>query len=321
MKKSGLIVGVVGVVLCVMVSVCLGADREQFNVTKLSLDGHLLTATAEQLNTLAAYSNATAEATYSNLVLNGTLAVAGAVTFTTPATVPSGGSGASTFTDGGILLGSGTGAFTDLGVATNGQIPIGDGASDPILATLTGTAGEIEITNGAGSITIGIPATVTGVSTLTNAALAVYGATLDLSAGLTIVEGALENSTVVSADIKDDTIVDADINTAAAIDATKIGAGTVTSAEFGYISNLTSSVQTQIDALSGAGVGGVLAPTYIIVGNASTSATAVAVSGDIALAADGTVTGAGVTTNVNVLTATGVTNVFCFTNGLLRVIN
>ncbi len=67
--------------------------------------------------------------------------------------VVDGGSGAGTFTDGGILLGSGTGAFTALGVATNGQIPIGDNSTDPVLATIT-AGGGIGVANGAGTITI-----------------------------------------------------------------------------------------------------------------------------------------------------------------------
>jgi hypothetical protein len=75
--------------------------------------------------------------------------------------VADGGTGASSLTDGGILLGSGTGAVTALGVATNGQIPIGDGATDPVLATITGTANEITVTNGAGSITLDIPTSPT----------------------------------------------------------------------------------------------------------------------------------------------------------------
>lgn len=79
------------------------------------------------------------------------------VTLVNDLAVTEGGSGAGTFTDGGILLGSGTGAFTPLGVAANGQIPIGDGATDPVLATITGTANEITVTNGAGSITLDIP--------------------------------------------------------------------------------------------------------------------------------------------------------------------
>ena len=93
------------------------------------------------------------------------------VTLTNDLAVTEGGTGAGTFTDGGILLGSGTGAFTPLGVATNGQIPIGDGATDPVLATITGTANEITVTNGAGSITVDIPSspTLSGTTTLDTA--------------------------------------------------------------------------------------------------------------------------------------------------------
>jgi len=71
----------------------------------------------------------------------------------TTVAVDQGGTGATSLADGGILLGSGTSPITALGVATNGQIPIGDGATDPVLATITGGAGAT-ITNGAGSITV-----------------------------------------------------------------------------------------------------------------------------------------------------------------------
>jgi len=54
-----------------------------------------------------------------------------------------------------------------LGVATNGQIPIGDGSTDPVLATLTGTSNEVDISNGSGSITVGLPASVTVTTALT----------------------------------------------------------------------------------------------------------------------------------------------------------
>ncbi len=93
---------------------------------------------------------------------------------TTALTVPNGGTGATTLTDGGLLLGSGVGVITALGAAANGQIPIGDGTTDPVLATITGTASEINVANGAGTITIGIvdPLAVakggTGASALTN---------------------------------------------------------------------------------------------------------------------------------------------------------
>lgn len=80
----------------------------------------------------------------------------GAITGITDLVVADGGTGASTFTDGGILLGSGTNAITVLGAASNGQIPIGDGTTDPVLATISGVASETDVTNGAGTITIGI---------------------------------------------------------------------------------------------------------------------------------------------------------------------
>ena len=72
-----------------------------------------------------------------------------------PVTVANGGTGATTLTDHGILLGSGTSAVTALGEATNGQLPIGSTGADPVLASLTASDG-IEVTNGAGSITLGL---------------------------------------------------------------------------------------------------------------------------------------------------------------------
>ena len=77
--------------------------------------------------------------------------LAAEVTGTLP--VGNGGTGATTLTDGGILLGSGTGAITASAVLGNGELLIGDNSGDPTVATLS--AGEgIDITNGAGSITI-----------------------------------------------------------------------------------------------------------------------------------------------------------------------
>lgn len=61
---------------------------------------------------------------------------------------------ASAVTQHSILLGgSNVHTINSLGVATNGQIPIGSTGADPVLATLTAGTG-ISITNGAGSITI-----------------------------------------------------------------------------------------------------------------------------------------------------------------------
>ena len=52
-----------------------------------------------------------------------------------------------------LQVGGASNALTQLGVATNGQLPIGSTGADPVLAPLTAGTG-ISITNGAGSITI-----------------------------------------------------------------------------------------------------------------------------------------------------------------------
>ena len=90
-----------------------------------------------------------------------------------PLIVAKGGTGIATLTDGGLLLGSGTSAVTSLGVATNGQIPIGDGATDPVLATLTGTTNQVNVTNGSGSITLATPQDIATTSSPTFAGLTV----------------------------------------------------------------------------------------------------------------------------------------------------
>jgi len=81
---------------------------------------------------------------------------AGALTgLTTPLTVAQGGTGASSITDGGIVLGSGTGAVTATAQPADGQLLIGSGGNDPVLATVTNGAG-IVITGGAGSLEVGV---------------------------------------------------------------------------------------------------------------------------------------------------------------------
>ena len=104
--------------------------------------------------------------------------------------VDAGGTGAETFTDGGVLFGSGTGAFTASAVLSNGQLLIGDNSTDPALATLTATANETEITNGAGTITIGLPDAVTiATLTLTNDLTVANGGT-----GASTLTGILEGN-------------------------------------------------------------------------------------------------------------------------------
>jgi hypothetical protein len=80
--------------------------------------------------------------------------------------VSDGGTGVSTLTNGGVLLGSGTGAITAMAVLTNGQMIVGDGTTDPVAesgATLrtsigVGTGDNVTFTN----------LTTTGTNTLGN---------------------------------------------------------------------------------------------------------------------------------------------------------
>jgi len=92
-------------------------------------------------------------ATWKKIIVSGSVADLSALSLDTALPVASGGTGTSTFTDGGVLLGSGTGAVTALGQATNGQLVIGSTGADPVLATLTGGA-NITVTNTAGAISI-----------------------------------------------------------------------------------------------------------------------------------------------------------------------
>ena len=56
----------------------------------------------------------------------------GAVTGITDLVVADGGTGASSLTDGGVLLGSGTGAITAMAVLADGEMIVGDGTTDPV---------------------------------------------------------------------------------------------------------------------------------------------------------------------------------------------
>ena len=54
------------------------------------------------------------------------------VTLSSPVTVAEGGTGLTTITDGGVMLGSGAGNVTPMAVLTDGQFIVGDGTTDPV---------------------------------------------------------------------------------------------------------------------------------------------------------------------------------------------
>jgi len=73
--------------------------------------------------------------------------------------VADGGTGASTLTAGGVLLGSGTGAVTAMSVLSNGNIVVGDGDEDPVaLAAFTSSTGQLKHERG------GIETDISGIA-------------------------------------------------------------------------------------------------------------------------------------------------------------
>lgn len=76
---------------------------------------------------------------------------------TTPLPASQGGTGRSSPAAHSLLVTNGSSAFTVLGTATNGQLPIGSVGGDPVLSTLTAGSG-VSVTNGPGTITIGTSA-------------------------------------------------------------------------------------------------------------------------------------------------------------------
>ena len=88
---------------------------------------------------------------------NTTSAFLSSVSLTTNVTgtlpIANGGTGATSLTSNGLIVGNGTSALSSLGAATNGQIPIGRTGLAPVLGTLT-AGSNITVTNGIGTITI-----------------------------------------------------------------------------------------------------------------------------------------------------------------------
>lgn len=77
----------------------------------------------------------------------------------------------------GIVYVNSTGGLSSTGAATDGQLPIGNTGDPPTLATLTGTANQLTVTSGAGSITLSTPQNTHTAATPTFAGLTISGQT------------------------------------------------------------------------------------------------------------------------------------------------
>ena len=144
------------------------------SASKVSVDANSLEVGGQTINETDAQNlNNTSGVNTGDVTLSGTpdyitisnqvitrneIDLANDVTGTLP--VGNGGTGATSLTDGGVLLGSGTSAITATAVLTNGQLLIGDNSGDPTVGTLTGTSNQITVTNGAGSITLSLPQSI-----------------------------------------------------------------------------------------------------------------------------------------------------------------
>ena len=79
---------------------------------------------------------------------------------TAVATISQGGTNSNIALNNNQLMVSNLGAVKELGAMNNGQIVIGNTGNLPAIATLTGTANQVIITNSAGSITLSLPQSI-----------------------------------------------------------------------------------------------------------------------------------------------------------------
>ncbi len=149
-----------------------------------------------------------------------------------------------------------------LGAATNGQIPIGSTGSDPVLTTITGTAGEIDVTNGAGSITLSIPFAIVKAGNILTASTTVVNSVVETTiftesiAANTLTAGKLLEVSLAGIFGCVNAIDTFDIK--AYINATEIASITVTP---GLISNYAWRANL-IATIRSIGAGGTISPSF-----------------------------------------------------------
>lgn len=210
----------------------------------------------------------------------------GVITGITDLVVADGGTGASTLTDGGVLLGNATDALVAMSVLADGEIIVGDGTTDPVaLAAFSSSTGDLEVTAGG-----------TGVGTLTDGGILLGSATADVTA-----MGVLADGSIVVGDGTTDPVALAAFSSSTGdLLVGSGGTGVGTLLDHGVVVGSGSA------AVSVMTVG---ADGYMLVGVGSADPQFVALSGDIA-----SVTTEGVVDFTTVIVADGGTGVVTLTD-------
>jgi hypothetical protein len=139
----------------------------------------------------------------------------------TDLTVSNGGTGASTLTNGGVLLGSGTGAITAMAVLADGAMIVGDGSVDPVAES--GTTLRTSIGLGTGN-TATFAALVVPGHLITTVTGNTSNTRLGQTAGDAITTGGINNTAIGNGALS--AVTTTDNNTAIGNDALKVTTGT-----------------------------------------------------------------------------------------------
>jgi hypothetical protein len=101
------------------------------NITGSIISGSTALLTTATIDNIGAFK-ATGAIDFDNQNMTNVDIDSGVITGITDLTVADGGTGVSTLTDGGVLLGNGTGVIQAMAVLTDGQMIVGDGTTDPV---------------------------------------------------------------------------------------------------------------------------------------------------------------------------------------------